>query len=228
MPETIRMYRFLPSKWALKAIQDRRLKISRLKELNDPFEFHIGVNGANDDHQKIGKDAINSYFDRLNDKFGLICFSRRVTDPVIWSHYSQGHQGIALELEMEQPDNEYFDVEYNGELPILDVEELIRRERDQAYTYSILKQSFGRKSPSWDYEAECRLHCDLQSDDCFKDGDHYFTKITDHFQVKRVILGVRCPISKSDVHKSLAQGGFTGVEVIQAHKSETSYEIVCN
>lgn len=33
------VYHFISSEFALKALRDRRLKISRINELNDPFEF---------------------------------------------------------------------------------------------------------------------------------------------------------------------------------------------
>lgn len=33
------VYHFTTSEFALKALRDRRLKIARINELNDPFEF---------------------------------------------------------------------------------------------------------------------------------------------------------------------------------------------
>ena len=33
-------YHFLSSKYGLEAIRDQRIKVSKLDDLNDPFEFH--------------------------------------------------------------------------------------------------------------------------------------------------------------------------------------------
>jgi len=199
------------------------LKISRLNELNDPFEWHIGVRSSNENHHLIGRDAIDAFLSRLNERFGIICFSNRASDPVIWSHYSEGHKGIALEFEHE-PSDSLVEVKYISDLPTFDVDELRNSGFDQAYTQSVLEKSFGRKSPSWSYEHEYRLHYDLSSDDCHMDGESYFTKISDNF-LSKVILGLRCPISESDVDRSLNQGGFTGVEIVRAKKSDSAYEI---
>ncbi len=35
------VYHFTSSEFALKALRDRRLKIARINELNDPFEFCV-------------------------------------------------------------------------------------------------------------------------------------------------------------------------------------------
>lgn len=39
MPAKLRLYYFTTERYALEAIRDQRLKIARLNELNDPFEF---------------------------------------------------------------------------------------------------------------------------------------------------------------------------------------------
>lgn len=225
MPSSVKIYRFLSAHWALKALQEKRLKISRMTELNDPFEWHIGVTSKDKNHHSIGRNAIDDFLDRLNDKFGIICFSNRVTDPVIWSHYSEGHKGIALEFEHVDIDS-LVKVKYLEDLPIFDVDELMKSGFDRDYTRAVLEKAFGRKSPSWSYEFEYRLHYDLSSGDCFMDGELYFTKIPDNY-LKRVILGVRCPTSESDVERSLTQGGFNGVSVVRARKCESAYELIC-
>ena len=42
----MRVYKFLNAKWGLKALEDRRLKIARISDLNDPFAL-FGINLSN-------------------------------------------------------------------------------------------------------------------------------------------------------------------------------------
>jgi hypothetical protein len=44
-----RRYRFMAAKWALRSIETRELRVGRLSELNDPFEFVPGIEGLRDD-----------------------------------------------------------------------------------------------------------------------------------------------------------------------------------
>ena len=41
--ERIRLYRFMPARWAIRSIETRELRVGRLNELNDPFEFPPGI-----------------------------------------------------------------------------------------------------------------------------------------------------------------------------------------
>jgi hypothetical protein len=201
MTEPLKIYRFLPARWALKAIQEKRLRISRLPDLNDPFEWHIGVKSIDQYHHSLGRKAIDNFLERLNEKFGIICFSKRATDPTIWSHYTESHKGIALEFSAVSIES-LVEVKYLDELPIFDVDELTKSGYSKEYTKSVLEKAFGRKSPSWEYERECRVHYDLSSDDCYMDGKHYFAEISENF-LKRVILGINCPVSVNDVRALL-------------------------
>jgi hypothetical protein len=75
----------------LEAIRRRRLKVARISELNDPFEF-LQVASRNPRRR-----ARYQYVKRaLSEYMGLICFSENWRNPVQWSHYAEGHRGICL------------------------------------------------------------------------------------------------------------------------------------
>ena len=44
----MRVYKFLNAKYGLEALKNRRLKIARISDLNDPFEL-LGVNLSDSD-----------------------------------------------------------------------------------------------------------------------------------------------------------------------------------
>ncbi len=68
--ERLRVYKFYDAKWGLENLLKQHLKISTIKELNDPFEFnHLSI--GNPDHTKLWEFLrIVTY-----EKYGIICFS---------------------------------------------------------------------------------------------------------------------------------------------------------
>jgi len=225
MHPSVRIYRYLASEWALKTLRERRMRVSRIKELNDPFEFWIGSIAAHPGLALAGRESFDDSLNRMNEQFGIISHSATSADPVIWSHYADSHRGIALEFEHLL--GEYLHpVSYSHSLPIFDVSKLFQDGPSHEYTLNVLKSALDRKSLSWAYEREYRVHFALKTN-CEYDGGHYFKRVPESY-LKRVILGVRCTTSELEVERALAQGGFSDVEVIQARMSETTYEILCD
>ncbi len=87
----MRLYHFINAKYGLEDLRDKRLKIARIMELNDPFEF-MGADLSNRELREA-LEATKSY---LYVKFGLLCFSESWNNPVQWSHYADRHQGLCL------------------------------------------------------------------------------------------------------------------------------------
>ena len=75
MPASITLYRFLAAKWALKTLRERRLRVSRIAELNDPFEWRIGTIADTPETAEIGSNAFDSSVRRFHDQFGIISLS---------------------------------------------------------------------------------------------------------------------------------------------------------
>lgn len=222
---SVKIYRYLASEWALKSLRERRLRVSRIKELNDPFEWRIGAIAEEEGLAIAGRASLDDFIDRINNQFGIISHSAESCDPVIWSHYADSHKGIALEFD-HLICEDLHPVSYTHALPTLDVTRLLRSGGDQSYLLSILKTALARKSLSWAYEKEYRVHFALESN-CEMDNGHYFKRIPDHY-LKRVILGVRCSATEAEARAALTEGGFSDAEVVGARFSETTYEIVCD
>ena len=225
MPPSVRIYRYLASQWALKSLRERRLRVSRINELNDPLEWRVGSIGEHPGHVLAGRESFDAFVDRLNEEMGVISHSATSADPVIWSHYADSHKGIALEF--DHLIGEYLHpVSYSHSLPIFDVSQFLKGGSSQDYTLTILRNALDRKSLSWAYEKEYRVHFALATN-CEKEGDDYFKRIPQNY-LKRVILGVRCATTVQDVKEALAEGGLSDVEVVKARLSETTYEILCD
>jgi Protein of unknown function (DUF2971) len=225
MPATVKIYRYLEAEWGLKTLREKRLKVSNIKGLNDPFEWRVGTIGDDVKHAAAGREAFDEFFDRLNKQFGMISYSAELSDPVIWSHYADKHKGIALQFDHLVVE-ELLPIVYCHALPTFDVTGFLENGSDTNYTLSVLKMAHGRKSPSWAYEKEYRVHFHFATQ-CQEEAGIFYKQIPDYF-LKRVILGVRCTVTKPEVEHALAEGGLADVEVVQARMSDTSYEILCD
>jgi hypothetical protein len=91
----MRVYHFLNKKLGMHAIPQRRLKISRWKSLNDPFEM-LALNIRD---REI-RAAMNAVLDKADGDSGLICYSTDWRNPVQWAHYAASHTGICLGLDV--------------------------------------------------------------------------------------------------------------------------------
>jgi hypothetical protein len=92
-----RAYKFLQKQFALKTLYERRFKITKLTELNDPFDL-----APYDLSDPIASKAVTDTRLRLGKMAGLICFSAKYSDPVIWAHYSSNHTGICLGFDIRE------------------------------------------------------------------------------------------------------------------------------
>jgi len=91
----MRVYRFLGKEYGLKSLCEKRLKLSHLDDLNDPFElapFNLTDPSRRQVFLKTKKD--------LAATKGMLCFSSDWCDPVIWAHYSDKHRGLCLGFEI--------------------------------------------------------------------------------------------------------------------------------
>lgn len=91
----MRVFHFLNHEFGLKDIRERRLKIARIMELNDPFEF-LGVE-LSDRAFRRGLHEVKANLSKDN---GLLCFTKSWQNPVLWGHYADKHRGICLGFDM--------------------------------------------------------------------------------------------------------------------------------
>ncbi|MGH0214370.1 hypothetical protein NKY66_10695 [Sinorhizobium meliloti] len=105
----MKLYHFISQRYALSAIKDRRLKIASINELNDPFEF-LGWNL----HDREVRKKHKAWKNERDKELGLLCFSAVWTHPLLWEHYADKHQGIALGFEVPDDDT-YSQVHYCAE-----------------------------------------------------------------------------------------------------------------
>lgn len=97
----------------------------------------------------------------MNEQYGVICFSEHYHDPVLWSHYADGHRGVALMFEI--PDDYAIPIDYQPERFNLDVNAAIKH---GSFDESDLSKLISTKFSSWRYENEIRMTCRLNDHFC--------------------------------------------------------------
>lgn len=196
------VYHFISSEFALKALLDRRLKIARINELNNPFEFC-----ATDFSDIDTQSKLETFKNQVNERYGVICFCENYHDPVLWSHYADSHRGVVLMFEI--PDDMAIRIDYQPERFKLEVNAAIQR---GSFTESDLNQLISTKFSSWGYEKEIRMMCRLNDHFCQMDSKGkkaYFESLSlesygvDALKLVGLIRGVRCDLKPADIASEL-------------------------
>ena len=232
----IRLYRYLPDKWAIQSIKSRSFRVSRLSKLNDPFECGFGYIGCPD---LVAQQLSDDHIAKLDKDDGIICFSKEIKDPILWSHYAKVgkkvHKGIAFEVkgDVVLTTDRCFTLRVNG----ISYEKLHQVAYNQpriTFDLSCKPQLtdlqinekasgfFSQKSRSWHYEKEYRLVVNLAK--CRRQGEMFFWKIRPGF-ISRVIIGFRSSKSVKDVRRELDLHGFKKTRVAKAKLSQTTYKV---
>ena len=91
MPETLRLYHFLRTEHALRAMEAGRLKAANLNEVNDPYEY-LTIGFSSDDEEKAFLNLRKEVVRRLV----VVCFSETYQEPLLWGHYAEKFRGVCL------------------------------------------------------------------------------------------------------------------------------------
>jgi len=209
----LRAYHFVNCEYGLDDIRRRRLKIATLKELNDPFEL-FGV--ALDD--KALRHAFQAMKDELSATRGLLCFSRKWSNPVQWSHYAEKHRGLCLGFDIA--DQSIGSVNYSRRRLLLEMERF--RDPRQLSIETAQKFLFTKYS-HWRYEDEVRCFVTLEDKDLAT--GLYFADFSNTLSLKQVIVGAESAITRQELRDALGNLA-DSVEVFKARLAFRTFKVV--
>ncbi len=173
----VRVYLFVEARWAIENIRKQRLKVCRFSDLNDPFELLAGRQ-----NNLAFRAKLKGWAKKINEQYGLLCFTTDWEDPVMWSHYGDRHKGMCLGFNVE----DLSPINYvNKRLPF-----------DEWKTFDALpKEDAERllttKCARWCYERERRLIINLAKNST-EEGGHRFKSFDHKLKLVEVIAGPRC------------------------------------
>jgi hypothetical protein len=211
----MRLYNLTSAEFAISNLALRRIKISRIGDLNDPFEL-LPINIRDKKLRVVAQQTR----DQIAETRGVICFSKDWSNPVLWSHYADKHRGIALGFEV----TERFAIPVNYEKALSKVE------IDELLLGADPSEDFGRmllatKFDDWRYEKEYRVFIDLTQHQ--SEGGLYFCSFDEHLKLTSVVLGARCEIPIGQVRELVSNYPYK-VPVIRARMAFTKFAVTEN
>jgi hypothetical protein len=206
----MRAYKFLNQQYGFKSLCERRLRRTKINELNDPFELRPYAITCEAERSAFA--AVRKY---LAGNYGLLCFSADWDDPVIWSHYSDKCKGICLGFDIPAEKQEaktrrvgYIDDPLPFPTDFLDLAEQPR--------LLIVEKMLSTKYSNWRYEHEIRTFTDLKEE---------FFNFCTMLSLVEVVIGPACTIPKNEIESVLGRLA-GGVEVIETKAADDAFQIV--
>jgi len=210
----MRLYHFLSAENALDDLKNKRVKISIIERLNDPFEFQAGFVKPN----RTLRAQFSQFKTNISKEFGIFCCSKNWHNPLLWSHYASKHTGIALGFDM--PESKAIKVTYSKDRPLFTLDSLSKESDNTEYLEKLSKT----KLSSWSYEEEVRFIYPLNT--LQFDNEHYFNNFDDEMILKEVIIGCNSDITKNEILTVLK--GYKNIKLIWSRMAYKSFRIVRN
>lgn len=204
-------YHFLSSTNALDDLENNRIKVSTIDSLNDPFEFMPYRR-----YKFPERQPYNEMFRAVSKKWGILCFSKSCEEQLLWAHYGEKHQGVALGFEI--PDNKLLEVSYTHDITRSKFELTDDSNENEQMFLGLAKTKF----VEWEYEKEYRLLILLSN--CVKKEKHYFVNFGNELKIKEIILGCRFDHNKYRT-KIMDLANRLGASVIATREGWEDYRI---
>ena len=171
----VQVFKFRPvNKYTLDSLIKKQLYFSSPAELNDPHDCQVDIEksirtaiaGTTGQQQKKlnillnEKDTLASLRSNL-DCSGVCSFSNKLLNPVMWSHYADGHRGIGLYYQIPEAfilSNEMgMQGVLYGDSLLSDWLKTCTITFDLDFLFEIVKRALTSKGKEWAYEKELRF-----------------------------------------------------------------------
>lgn len=225
------------------------LKISRFGEFNDPFEMVPGdlmlslpeteaAELLSQCHALSDPDHyLECYLNMsagVRSSLGVVCFSERNDNLLMWAHYANNHDGICIELEAkpdlfswghDESNNLNFPPTNKHRYKNCGVLTKVKYSRDRPLFMDPAElehetESWFTKSEDWAYEQELRVLIPL--DNAIRRDDMFFCAI-DKQCIKSIILGCQMDSEeKKEVHAICSK---LGIAVKESFISSSKYAL---
>lgn len=207
----MRLYHFTSQKFGLLALEDCRLKIARISELNDPFEL-LGWNLQDPDT----RSKIRQWKAERDAECGILCFSRKWSNPLLWSHYADKHRGMAIGFDVLDKDR-YSPVKYRSTR--------LSTRVGSKLAGADLDSVFLTKFTAWQYESEYRSFCRL--DQSVHKNGLYFEPFSPTLKLAQVIVGAQSNITRAMLSAAIGDQS-SNVTTFKARPAFRSFSVVAN
>jgi hypothetical protein len=175
-----RVYKFTSAQYGISNLQNKRLKLSTVDDLNDPFDL-CPLDTTNPDISNAA-DAVITHFRATT---AILCFSRNWDNLLLWSHYGDSHKGICMGFDI--PDGNPGE---NYDTDVLYQPNLLQIRRPEDVNFDLANRLHRTKHESWSYEQEVRMFVRLN--DPPDENKLRWIDFGPNLQLKELIIGAQC------------------------------------
>jgi hypothetical protein len=149
------LYKYCDEK-GIDLLQNTRIKIANLAEINDPFEFLPQMDDEFDEFRK----ALNAVYEYQKANYRILSLSKAECNIIMWGHYSNKHKGILFKINSDkisrevEGENPFVQVAYSRVRPKIDLKTMISGKKEQLV--QSLRLLTYTKYEDWRYEEEVR------------------------------------------------------------------------
>ncbi len=209
----MRAYHLTTEHWALESMRLRRLKLAMLEDMNDPFEL-LGIELMTPEDRAFFQEELKP---EMNRTIGVLCFSRKWNNPVLWSHYADKHRGLCLGFDI--PDQLVKEVTYVGRRLKAEIENTTFSDENSSPRYRLITTKYKH----WQYEDEVRLIFQLEHVQC--EGSNYFIPYCDVLVLREIVVGLRSRLTNQHLLATLSPED-AGVSIIRSCLAPRSYNVL--
>jgi DUF2971 family protein len=195
------LYKYSSSHHAMQAIQEKRLKVSRVNELNDVHDCRPHIVYRRKSSSEFNAGFGQGMTSAVTRTMGIVCYCGNAVSPLVWAHYGDSSRGVALGFELneglfdrpEVPGDSRMVVRvvYRSEFEMLYWEDEIDPIPEESRKFELLIRGYNTKSAQWEHEHEYRELVDLLG--CTLSAGLYFSNFRPG-SLREVILGERCSL----------------------------------
>jgi hypothetical protein len=182
----MRLYHFLKACYAIDDVEKKRVKISLWMDVNDPWELKpFDLSDARN------LRALEEFKTKMSKQFSFVSLCKHWRSPLMWAHYAERHQGVALGFEVTDAfctpikfvPNVYL-------LPTAMPQQMgTQRLNDGRRVIDVMLDT---KFDGWSYEEEVRVFANQDGSNT-ENGIEFYPFSAD-FALREVILGEKCPL----------------------------------
>jgi len=149
------LYKYCDEK-GIDLLQNTRIKVANLSDINDPFEFLPQMNDEFDEFRK----ALAALYEYQKANYRILSLSKAECNIIMWGHYSNKHKGILFKIDTDkirkevEGENPFVEVTYSRKRPKIDLKNLMSGENQQLV--QSLRLLTYTKYEGWRYEEEVR------------------------------------------------------------------------
>jgi hypothetical protein len=191
----MRLYHFLHTRYAIDDVGKTRVKISLWMDVNDPWELMpFDLSDARN------LRALEGFKTTMNRRFSFVSLCKQWRSPLMWAHYAERHQGVALGFEVTDAfcsPIKYVPNVYS--LPTANPKQMGTQHLSDGRR--MIDAMLDTKFDGWSYEEEVRVFANQDGSNT-ENGIEFYPFSAD-FALREVILGEKCPLSIAQFRASV-------------------------